>query len=332
MKSAGIIGLGKYLPKKVVTNNDLVLMGLDTTDEWIKDRSGIEERRISDASESSSDLAYEAGKNAIADAGLKPEDIDLLIVATTTPDYQVFPSTAAILQARLGLRQVGAFDLSAACTGFSYALTTATQFVKTGFAKNVLVIGVDTLSKYVNWQDRSICILFGDGAGAAVVSEVKYDYGVLSSNLYADGKHAETLIVRAGGSRTPISEELLRQQQNYIYMNGKAVFKLAVNCVVPSILDALEKTNLTPSDLDFFVPHQANIRIIEAARERLGLKPEQVYVNLQKYGNTSSASIPIALTEAKEEKLLKDGQILALSGFGAGFTWATNIIRWGGLL
>ena len=328
MKSAGIIGLGKYLPEKVMTNNDFVALGLDTSDEWIKDRSGIEERRITKLEESSSDLAFEAGKNAIKDAGLKPEDIDLLIVATTTPDYPVFPSTAAILQNRLGLRQIGAFDLSAACTGFSYALTTATQFVATGFAKHVLVIGVDTLSKYVDWQDRSVCILFGDGAGAVVVSEVPKNYGMLASSMFSDGKHAETLIVRGGGSRTPISETVLRENQNYIYMNGKSVFKLAVNCVVPSIVDALKKANLEPKDLDFFVPHQANIRIIEAARERLGLKPEQVYVNLQKYGNTSSASIPIALTEAQEKGLLKNGQVLALSGFGAGFTWGANILRW----
>ena len=328
MKSAGIIGLGKYLPEKVMTNNDFVALGLDTSDEWIKDRSGIEERRITKLEESSSDLAFEAGKNAIKDAGLKPEDIDLLIVATTTPDYPVFPSTAAILQNRLGLRQIGAFDLSAACTGFSYALTTATQFVATGFAKHVLVIGVDTLSKYVDWQDRSVCILFGDGAGAVVVSEVPKNYGMLASSMFSDGKHAETLIVRGGGSRTPISETVLRENQNYIYMNGKSVFKLAVNYVVPSIVDALKKANLEPKDLDFFVPHQANIRIIEAARERLGLKPEQVYVNLQKYGNTSSASIPIALTEAQEKGLLKNGQVLALSGFGAGFTWGANILRW----
>lgn len=328
MKSAGIIGLGKYLPEKIMTNNDFVALGLDTSDEWIKDRSGIEERRITKSEESSSDLAFEAGKNAIKDAGLKPEDIDLLIVATTTPDYPVFPSTAAILQNRLGLRQIGAFDLSAACTGFSYALTTATQFVATGFAKHVLVIGVDTLSKCVDWQDRSVCILFGDGAGAVVVSEVPKNYGMLASSMFSDGKHAETLIIRGGGSRTPISETVLKENQNYIYMNGKSVFKLAVNCVVPSIVDALKKANLEPKDLDFFVPHQANIRIIEAARERLGLKPEQVYINLQKYGNTSSASIPIALTEAKEKGLLKNGQVLALSGFGAGFTWGANILRW----
>ncbi len=328
MKSAGIIGLGKYLPQKIVTNNDLVKMGMDTSDEWIKERSGIEERRVSAFEESSSDLACIAAKDAIADAKLTPEDIDLLIVATTTPDHMVFPSTAAILQSKLGLRYIGAFDISAACTGFTYALTTAAQFVKTGFAKNVLVVGVDTLTKFMDWQDRSVAILFGDGAGAAVVSEVEFGYGILSSSLYANGNEANILIVPEGGSRKPITKEGIEAKKNFIYMNGRAVYKVAVNCVVPTILEALAKVNLKAEDLDFFVPHQANIRIIESARERLGLRQDQVYINLQKYGNTSSASIPIALTEAKEKKLLKKGDLLALCGFGAGFTWGANILRW----
>lgn len=331
LKSAGIIGLGKSLPQKILTNHDFVKMGLDTSDEWITERTGIKERHIAEANISTSDLAYEAGLAAIQDAGLTPNDIDLLIVATSTPDHPVFPSTAAILQHRLGLREVGAFDISAACTGFSYALTTAVQFIQTGFAKHVLVIGADCLSKNVDWEDRSVCILFGDGAGAAVVSEVKPTFGVLASGLFANGKDANVLIVPAGGSRTGISIEALNNREHFIKMNGKAVYKLAVNYIIPAIESTLAKVGLSKTDINFFIPHQANFRIIQYACEKLGLREDQVYINLQKYGNTSAGSIPIALTEAKESGVLKEGDIIVLTGFGAGFTWGTNIIRWGGL-
>jgi 3-oxoacyl-[acyl-carrier-protein] synthase-3 len=330
MNAAGIIGLGKALPKKVVKNADFVAMGLDTSDEWITDRTGIKERCIADTETSTSDLAYLAAVDAIADAKLQPEDIDLLIVATSTPDYPVFPSTAALLQHRLGLKTVGAFDVSAACTGFSYALTIATQFVQTGFAKNVLVIGADCLAKFTDWTDRSICVLFGDGAGAAVVSQVKPGFGILASSMQANGENSDVLIVPAGGSKKPISQEALDNKENFIKMNGKVVYKLAINYIVPAIETALAKAGLTAKDINFFVPHQANLRIIKYACDKLGLNEDQVYVNLQKYGNTSAASIPIALAEAKQKNILKQGDILVLAGFGAGFTWGTNIIRWGG--
>lgn len=327
--AAGIIGAGKCLPLKIIKNDDFVKMGLDTSDEWITDRTGIKERRVADETIATSDLAYEASVQAIRDANLKPEEIDLLIVATSSPDYPVFPSTAAILQHRLGLREIGAFDLSAACTGFSYALTTAAQFIGAGSAKNVLVVGADCLSKYMDWTDRSICILFGDGAGAVVLSEVSKGYGLLSNGIYAQGKEAQVLMVPAGGTRQVISHSALDLKQHYITMNGRAVYKLAVHHIIPAIEEALRKSNLTIADIDFFIPHQANLRIIKYASECLGLREDQVYINLQKYGNTSAASIPIAIAEAKEKKLLKKGDILVLVGFGAGFTWGVNIIRWG---
>jgi 3-oxoacyl-[acyl-carrier-protein] synthase-3 len=330
MKAAGIIGVGKALPSQIITNEDIKNMGLDTTDEWIVTRTGIKERRIADKNTTTSDLAYLASAEAIKNAGLKPDDIDLLIVATTSPDYPVFPSTACLVQNKLGLKTVGAFDISAACTGFTFALTTGAQFVQTGFAKNVLVVGADCLSKFVDWQDRSVCILFGDGAGAVVLSEVKPGFGVLSSDIHANGADAMSLIVKAGGTKEPITKELIDEKKHFIYMDGKAVFKLAVNRIIPTLNSALEKAHLKDTDINFFIPHQANIRIIEAARERLKLKPEQVYINLDKYGNTSAASIPIALAEVTEKKLIKEGDIVATVGFGAGFTWGANIIKWGG--
>ncbi|MFC1770286.1 beta-ketoacyl-ACP synthase III [Candidatus Margulisiibacteriota bacterium] len=330
MKSIGIIGCGKSVPPKIVTNNDFVKLGLDTSDDWITDRTGIKERRIAGNDTASSDLGFEAAKAALENAGLKPEDIDLIIVATTSPDYQVFPSTACILQNKLGLRNVGAFDVSAACTGFNYALTTAAQYIISGYAKNVLVIGVDCLSKYLNWKDRSTCVLFGDGAGAVILSDVKSGYGLMASKLYADGSAEDILKVRAGGSRNPVSKERLDKNEQYIYMDGKAVFKVAISKVLKAIKDILKEADLESGDIDHFIMHQANLRIIEYVREKLELRPEQLVINLNKYGNTSAASIPIALTEALAEGRVKDGDKLLFVGFGAGFTWGVNILRWGG--
>ncbi|MCP4050771.1 MAG: ketoacyl-ACP synthase III [bacterium] len=329
--SVGITGTGKYLPEKVVTNEDIVNMGLDTSTEWIEERTGIKERRVAEENISSSDMAFEAAEDALKDAGLDSEDIDLLIVSTTTPDYQVFPSTACLLQDRLGLRNVGAFDLSAACTGFSYALTTGAQFVKSGDMKNVLVVSVDCLSRFVDWTDRSICILFGDGAGAVVLSEVDKDYGILLSELYSQGDAADLLMVPAGGSRRMMSMDILEQKENLVRMDGRAVFKMAVNSFVPSVLNAVKKAGLSLDDINYFVPHQANLRIIDLAAQKLKLDKNKVLINIQKYGNTSSASIPIIMAEAKREGLFKDGDIIVMAGFGAGFTWAVNILRWGGI-
>jgi 3-oxoacyl-[acyl-carrier-protein] synthase-3 len=328
MKTVGIIGTGHYVPEKVVTNDDIVRMGLDTSDQWILERTGIKERRIAPEEMASSDLAYNACKMAMENAHVKPEEIDLMLVATTTPDYKVFPSTACLLQAKLGLRNIGAMDLSAACSGFNYALTTAEQFIKAGQIKKALVVGVDSLSKFVDWEDRSVCILFGDGAGAVVLSEVKEGFGILVSDIYADGHASDVLKVKTGGSKYPLNEARLKNKEHLVYMDGKAVFKLAINRLVPTIKDLLKRVNLEAKDIDFFIPHQANVRIIEQARTRLALEKEQVILNIHKYGNTSSASIPIALSETVAAGRLKDGDIIVTIGFGAGFTWAANIIKW----
>ena len=328
MKRAGIIGAGKYLPKKVVTNDDFVKMGLDTSDTWIRERTGIIERRIAEDGESSSDMAYEAAFSAISNAKINPEEIDLIIVATSTPDHLCFPSTACLLQKKLGLKHIAAFDLSAACTGFAYALTVGTQFIQTGFAQKILVVGSDCLTKFVDWQDRGTCILFGDGAGAVILGEAKEGYGILNSKIKANGADADALIVPAGGSKKVISQQVLENRENFIKMNGKAVYKLAVNYIVPTIQESLQEVGLESKDINYFIPHQANLRIIDYASQKLGLKPEQVFINLDKYGNTSAASIPIALAEGINENKFKDGDIIVLAGFGAGFTWGVNILKY----
>ncbi|MFT5171472.1 MAG: 3-oxoacyl-[acyl-carrier-protein] synthase-3 [Candidatus Marinamargulisbacteria bacterium] len=326
--NVGIVGVGKYLPPKIVTNQNIVEMGLDTSHEWIVSRTGIEERRIAEPGVGSSDLGAKAGRLAIENAGLSPDDIDLIIVATTSPDYPSFPSTACLIQKKLGLRNIGAFDLAAACTGFNYALTTGAQFVKTGFAKKVLVIGVDCLSKLVDWQDRSICVLFGDGAGAVVLGEVAEGQGILSSVLHADGNEANILKIPAGGTANPITPQGLAKKENFIFMDGKSVFKVAVRHIVPAVESALKKADLSAADIDCYISHQANIRILDYAQKKLGLTSDQVFVNIQKYGNTSAASIPIAITEAAEQNKVSQNDVVALAGFGAGFTWSAIILKW----
>jgi 3-oxoacyl-[acyl-carrier-protein] synthase-3 len=276
-----------------------------------------------------SDLAVEAARNAMNDAGVTPDDIDLVIVATTSPDHLGFPSVACLLQQQLGLRQVGAFDLAAACSGFGYALTTGAQFVQTGFAKKVLVVGADSLSKWVDWTDRGICILFGDGAGAVVLGEVASGFGLLASDINSNGAEAPILMVQGGGTRSPLSTDVIASRSHLIHMEGRAVFKVAVNTVVSAMNATLQKAGLTASDIDLLIPHQANFRIIDHLREKLKLSEDRVFSNISRYGNTSAASIPIAIEEAVAEGRLKRGDILATVGFGAGFTWATNIIRWG---
>jgi 3-oxoacyl-[acyl-carrier-protein] synthase-3 len=326
----GIIGTGMYVPPKCIKNDDFAALGLDTSHQWIVERTGIEQRYVADASISSSDMGIEAAKQAIQAAGIVPGDIDLIVVATSTPDYLLFPSTACLIQDRLGIPPITAFDVSAACSGFSYALTTASQFVATGQAKHALVVATDCLSKYIDWTDRSICVLFGDGAGAAVVSEVKPGYGIVQSQLQSDGSQAEILMVKGGGSRNPLTPELVASGQHFIYMNGKAVFKVAVDKMIPAIEGVLKKAGIGIEQLALFIPHQANIRIIQFAADRLGLQPHQVFANLQKYGNTSAASIPIALHEAVAQGRIKEGDYVLTMGFGAGFTWGINLCRWGG--
>jgi len=306
-----IKGIGCYVPDTVLTNDDFVARGMDTSDEWIKSRTGISERRILEKDKKTSFMALEASKRAIADAGVDVSEIGLIVVATSTADYDGFPSLACQVQAELGLPGIPAFDVSAACTGFNYALTTAEQFIRNGFVKTALVIGADALSKIVDWNDRSTCILFGDGAGAAVV-QVSEDEGLFFSGLFADGREVPILTV----------------ENKTIFMEGRAVFKSAVSNVVPAVEECLEKAGLQKSDIDVLVPHQANIRIIDQMRKRIGLSEDKVITNLDKYGNTSAASIPIALCEAKEKGLLQPGSVVMLVGFGAGFTWGVLILRW----
>jgi 3-oxoacyl-[acyl-carrier-protein] synthase-3 len=318
---ATITGVGSAIPDKIVTNDDLAKI-VDTNDEWIRTRTGIQERRVSDEKTATSDLAVKAAAKALKASGLAADQLDLIIVGTTSPD-SLFPSVACILQKELGATRAAAFDVSAACAGFNYALTVATNFIENGTFKNILVVGADTLTKYLNWQDRGTCILFGDAAGAVVLSPSKDDSGILASWLKAEGALGKYLIMPGGGSRDP--EE---KNGRFITMEGKEVFKFAVRVLEESIKEVLAKAKLTIADVDLLIPHQANIRIIDHVTKKLGLPKEKVYVNLQKYGNTSAESIPLALDEALTDGKIHKGDLIILSGFGAGLTAGANIIRW----
>ncbi|WP_083757138.1 beta-ketoacyl-ACP synthase III [Alkaliphilus oremlandii] len=325
--SVGITGTGSCLPEKELTNFDLEKM-VDTSDEWIVARTGISKRRISDDRTATSDLATEAARNAMKEASLVAEEIDLIIVATVTPDHG-FPSTACIVQKNLGASKAVAFDIEAACSGFIYGLTIGEQFIKTGLYKNILVIGAETLSKIVDWKDRNTCVLFGDGAGAVVLQPVKEGYGILASSLGSDGASGDYLTQPAGGSRIPTTMDTVQNNLHYVKMDGSEVFKFAVRIMVKSALETIEKSCLTLEEVDYVIPHQANIRIIEAAAKKLKLTMNKVHVNLDKYGNMSAASVPVALDEAVKEGKIKDGQIITLVAFGGGLTWGSSVIRWG---
>ncbi|SOC35076.1 beta-ketoacyl-ACP synthase III [Ureibacillus acetophenoni] len=309
--NAGIIGLGKYVPEKVVTNFDLEKV-LDTNDEWIRTRTGIQERRIAEGEETS-DLAYKAAVKAIENAEISPSQIGLILVATVTPDT-AFPSVACQIQEKLDATNAAAMDVSAACSGFIYALATAKQFVESGSYDYVLVVGAEKLSKVTDWTDRNTAVLFGDGATAAVVGKVSEGRGILAFELGADG---------SGG------KHLLLNQERYIAMNGREVFKFAVRQMGESAVSVIEKAGLTKEDVDFLVPHQANIRIMEASRERLDLPEEKLSKRIHQYGNTSSASIGIALTDELEAGNIKDDDVIVLVGFGGGLTWGAAVIKWG---
>lgn len=328
MRNVGIIGTGAYLPERRLTNFDLEKI-VDTSDEWITSRTGIKERRIAADDEASSDLAVKAAKQAMANAGITAEQVDLIIVATVTPDMS-FPATACLVQEQIGAPKAATFDLSAACTGFIYGISTAAQFIATGTYEHALVIGVECLSRIVDWTDRNTCVLFGDGAGAAVLGPVKEGYGFQSFELGGDGSGKDLLKIAAGGSRLPASENTVANSLHTLYMNGREVFKFAVRVMTSASDVALEKANLSFEDIDLFVPHQANSRIIEAAMKRYGLPDEKVVVNLDRYGNMSSASIPVALHEAIEEGRVTDGDTLVLCGFGGGLTWGATVLNWGG--
>ncbi|GAA0134109.1 ketoacyl-ACP synthase III [Paenibacillus sp. YSY-4.3] len=325
-RSVGIIGTGKYVPERVLTNAELETM-VETNDEWIVSRTGIRERHIAAPDQATSDLAYEAAVQALKSAGLAAEDIELIIVATITPDM-TFPSTACILQEKLGAKKAAAFDLSAACSGFVYSLATANSFIQTGMYNNALIIGADALSRITDYTDRNTCVLFGDGAGAVVVGEVPEGRGFLSFDLGAEGAGGELLKLEGGGSRCPASEETVRSGKHFIYMNGREVFKFAVRVMGTATEEVLRKAGKDKSEIDLFVPHQANIRIIQSAMQRLNLPEEKCVINVDKYANTSAASIPLALVEAVEEGRVKEGDTLLLVGFGGGLTWGASVLVW----
>lgn len=324
-KAVGIIGLGKYLPDKVLTNADLEKM-VDTTDEWITTRTGIKERHLADKSQATSDLALTAALMALKDANLKPEQIELIIVATITPDMP-FPSTACLVQEKLGAKNAACFDIAAACSGFIYGLDIATQFISCGTYKNALVIGAEVLSRSVDWNDRSTCVLFGDGAGACVLAPVKKD-GIISLSLGADGSGKDLLKVSAGGTRLPSSHETIDKKLHFVQMQGNEVFKFAVKIMHDAAEEAVLKKGLGCKDIDLVIPHQANRRIMEAAMKKMGLPLTKLFSNIEKYGNMSSASTAVALCEAKEEGRVKKGDIVVLVAFGAGLTWGSCVIKW----
>lgn len=326
MKPVGIIGTGSCLPEKVLTNKDLETM-VDTTDEWIVSRTGIRQRRIVTEDQASSDLALEAGRKALESAGLSADQLDLIVVATVTPDM-MFPATACLLQDRLEAKKAAAFDLSAACSGFLYGIATASQFIANGMYRHALVVGVDCLSKITNWEDRNTCVLFGDGAGAVVLGPVEEGSGFLSFELGSDGSGGELLKLPAGGSRMPASRETVDGRLHTIYMAGREVFKFAVRVMGNAAEEALSKAGMTKEDIDFLVPHQANIRIIDTAVKRFGLSEEKVIVNLDRFGNMSSASIPVALDEAVQQGRIHKGDTLVLVGFGGGLTWGAAVLKW----
>ena len=325
--NVGILGTGSFLPEKKLTNLELVKM-VDTTDEWIKSRSGIECRRIADENTATSDLATEAGLRAIKDAGITALDIDMIITATITPDMS-FPSTACIVQKNIGAVNASAFDVSSACTGFLYGMTIAEKFIATGSNKYILVIGAETMSKIMDYTDRNTCVLFGDGAGAAVIGQVGQGYGIKSTYIGADGTKGDTLTQPGGGSRNPASHGTIDERLHYLKMDGSEVFKFASRIMSEASEVVIEKAGLKKEDIDYLIPHQANIRIIDSAIKRLKMDREKVYVNLEKYGNMSAASVPVALDEANKKGLLKNGENVLLVGFGAGLTWGAAIITWG---
>jgi len=325
-RGATIIGIGSFAPPKVLTNADLEKM-VDTTDEWIVTRTGIRERHIVEPGVAASDLAFEASTAALKSASITPDQLDLVICATITGDMP-FPATSCLLQDRLGATDVPAFDLQAGCSGWIYSLWTAAQFVMLGTYDHVLVVGVDILSCVTDWNDRSTCVLFGDAAGAVVVGPSDSGVGILSASLGADGSGGDLLKIEAGGSRLPASHETVANRQHYIKMEGREVFKFAVKIMGEASIKALEMCGLKPEEVSLFIPHQANIRIIEAAASRLNLMPEKVFVNVQHYGNTSAASIPVAMDEAYRTGRIKEGDVVVCVGFGAGLTWGASVIKW----
>jgi 3-oxoacyl-[acyl-carrier-protein] synthase-3 len=322
---AAIAGLGFYVPQRVLTNRDLEKM-VETSNEWIRSRTGISERRIAEKGVGTSDLASRAAVMALERAGVKADELDLIIAATTTPDMPL-PSCACFVQKKIRATRAAAFDLGAACAGFVYALVTAEQFIRNGHYKKILVLGADVISPYIDWTDRSTCILFGDGAGAAVLTESKSG-GILSSVLGSDGTYAELLNISCGGSITPASHASVDAKGHYLRMSGSEIFKLAVRGMADAVVEALSRAGVKQAEVACFIPHQANQRIIDAVAERLGLPKEKIFVNLQKYGNTSAASCAIALCEAENEGRIKKKDKVVLATFGSGLVWGALVMEW----
>jgi 3-oxoacyl-[acyl-carrier-protein] synthase-3 len=320
-----IIGTGAYVPDRVLTNADLERM-VATSDPWIVERTGIRERRIAAPGQACSDLGTRAAEQALAAAGIEPSDLDMILVATCTGD-QPLPSTACLIQAQLGARRAAACDLSAACCGFVYALSVADAYVKTG-SRYVLVVGAEVMSAITDWTDRSTCILFGDGAGAAVLGPAEGNRGILSTHLHSDGALGDLICVPGGGSEMPPSEKMLTEKAQYLKMKGNETYKVAIKTLEDVARETLSTHGLTIDDVDLYVPHQANVRIIKAVAERLDLPLEKVFMNIDRYGNTSAASIPLALDEAVKGGRVKEGSVVMIGAFGAGLTWASALIRW----
>ncbi|MGH2398813.1 MAG: beta-ketoacyl-ACP synthase III [bacterium] len=324
---AAIQGLGVCIPPRILTNDDLARM-VDTTDEWITARTGIKRRHLAEPDQATSDLALIAAERALAQAGVTPEELDLIVVGTATPDM-IFPATACLVQERLGAKQAGAFDLLAACSSFVYGLITAAQMIQSGAIRRALVIGAETLSRILDWEDRRTCVLIGDGAGAAVLGPSSGAAGFYSGSVGADGSAGDVLKVTAGGSRMPITAEAIERKLHRAYMDGQAVFRLAVRTIPALIRQTVERAGWTLQEVDRIVPHQANLRIIDAMRDQLGVPADKFEVNIQEYGNTSAASVPLALWEAVEAGRIRDGDRIVLAAFGGGFTYAACALIWG---
>jgi 3-oxoacyl-[acyl-carrier-protein] synthase III len=321
-----IVSIGSYLPERVLSNYDLEAM-VDTSNEWITERTGIKERRIADDNQATSDLAFEAATIALKRADLDAGNIDMIIVATITGDMP-FPSTACFLQNKLGASHAVGFDINATCSGFLYALYIADGFIRSGMHRRILVVGAEVLSKVTDWKDRTTCVLFGDGAGAVIVEATSEDRGILSMSINSDGSMWELINIPGGGSRNPSSLDTLKKEMHYIRMKGNETFKVAVRTLEDVALKTLADNGMDPSQLSLLIPHQANLRIIQATADRLGLPMEKVFVNLERYGNTSAASIPIALDEALTSGRIRDGDYILLEAFGGGLTWASALIKW----
>jgi 3-oxoacyl-[acyl-carrier-protein] synthase III len=326
MIHARITGTGSYAPKKVITNLDLEKL-VDTSDEWVTERTGIKERRIAEKGQTTSDLAYEAGKKALKAAGLGADELDLILVATMTPDM-ILPSMSCVLQEKLGARKAAAFDIYAACSGFIYGMSVADAFIRSGLYKNILLVGAEILSRFTDWEDRTTCILFGDGAGAVVIQRHAGRHGILSTHLHSDGSLGDLIHVPGGGAQHPASHDTIRKRMHFIRMKGNETFKAAVRALEGVAQEALKHNKVKPEQIDYLVPHQANLRIIQAMAQRLNMPMEKVVLTLPKYGNTSAASIPMALDEAVRDNRIKKNHLLLFEAFGGGLTWASALVRW----